>query len=109
MKAAITYLSKQSPVNLAIAGGVVLVVIYVVGRAAVTEVANVAAGVISGNNAVTQNQHNADGETVTAYQDAGVLGTLGAVANSASGGLLASTGEKLGGWLFDIFGPKLPK
>lgn len=109
MKQALAYLQKQSPVNLAIAGGIALVVLYVVGGAAVKAAAQTAAGVISGNNAVTQNQHNAAGETVTAYQDAGVLGTLGAVANSASGGVLASAGESLGGWLFDIFGPKSPK
>lgn len=109
MKAAADYLAKQSPINLAIGAGVVLFALYYLGRQAIAEVANVAGGVLTGNNVITQNQHNAAGETVTAYQDAGVLGTLGAAANSTSGGVLASTGEAIGGWLFDVFGPKLPK
>jgi len=67
-----------------------------------------AAGLVTGDNFITQNQHNAAGETVTAYQGAGILGTLGAATNSASGGILASVGETLGGWAFDVFGPKTP-
>lgn len=103
----IAYLSKQNPMHLAIAGIAVAAVVYFGARATVKEVANVVGGVVSGDNAITRNQTNADGETVTAYQGAGVLGTLGAAANSASGGVLASAGEKLGGWLFDVFGPKV--
>lgn len=104
MKNTITQLDAL-PVGwkLVIAGAVVGLVYYA-GRKVVTE----AAGLVTGNNAITQNQTNAGGETVTAYQNAGILGTLGAVANSASGGILASAGESLGGWLFDKFGPKVP-
>jgi len=67
------------------------------------------AGLVTGDNVITQNQHNAEGESVTAYQGAGVLGTLGAAFNSASGGILASAGETIGGWAFGLFGPKTGK
>lgn len=106
MKTPLDYLAKQSPANLAMGAGVLIVVAYVLARQAVKDVADGAASIVTGDNIITQNQTNAAGETVTAYQGAGVLGTLGAVANSASGGVLASIGEKLGGWTFDLFGPK---
>lgn len=108
MKTAVAYLTKQSPVSLAIGAAVILGVLYVVGRAAVTEVAGVAAGIATGDNVITRNQSNAAGEKVTAYEGAGVVGTLGGAANSISGGALASIGETIGGWAFDIFGPKTP-
>lgn len=97
MSAAAGYLAKQSPVTLAIAGGVVLVLGYLV----VKEVAKAGAGLVSGNNAITRNQTNAAGEKVTAYEGAGVLGTVGAATNSASGGVLASVGEWIGGKVAD--------
>ena len=106
MKTAVSYLTKQSPVNLAIGAGIIIAVVYVLGRQAVKEVAGVVGGVATGNNIVTQNQTNAAGEKVTAYEGAGILGTLGAGFNSLSGGGLATIGEKLGGWTFDLFGPK---
>ncbi|HWH83457.1 MAG TPA: hypothetical protein VNU71_14595 [Burkholderiaceae bacterium] len=59
------------------------------------------AGVFTGNNAITENQTNAAGEKTTAYQGAGVLGTVGAATNSVSGGVFASWGEDLGAWFYD--------
>jgi hypothetical protein len=55
---------------------------------------------------LTRNQKDLSGEKVTAYEGKGLPGTLGAAANTVSGGTLASIGEKVGGWVFDIFGPK---
>jgi hypothetical protein len=69
---------------------------------------NFGAGLVSGNNALTQNQTDASGNQVTAYQGAGAAGTLGAAANSASGGLLASIGEWLGGAVADVTMPYDP-
>lgn len=40
----------------------------------------------------------------TAYEGSGVVGTLGNAANQASGGVLQSIGESIGGKLFDWFG-----
>lgn len=90
------YLAKQNPLMLA--AGVVLVigVVYYLGRKTLNDVATTAGGVLSGNNALTQG---------TAYEDAGVLGTLGAAANEASGGFLESTGRRIGGWVYDVLHP----
>jgi len=56
-------------------------------------------GLLSGDNTLTKNATNADGQKVTAYRGVPVLGTLGAAANAASGGWLATMGQKLGSWL----------
>jgi hypothetical protein len=60
------------------------------------------AGLVTGHNAITENATNAEGEAVTAYEGAGIVGTVGATANAASGGRLASWGESLGSWVFDL-------
>lgn len=90
------YLAKQNPLMLA--AGVVLVigVVYYLGRKTVKDVASAAGGVLSGDNALTEG---------TPYQGAGVLGTLGAAANEASGGFLESTGHRIGGWVYDVLHP----
>lgn len=107
MKAqALAYLDKQNPLMLAAGAALVLGVIYYLGRKTITDTVGAAAGLVSGNNAITRNQTNLDGERVTAYEGKGVLGTLGAINNSVSGGTFATLGEKIGGWAFDIFGPK---
>jgi len=113
MKTAVAYISKQSPLMLAGAGVLVIGVVYLLARqtvkdvvSAVGDVANVGIGALTGNNAVTQNQHNFDNESTNAYKNKGIFGTLGGATNSVLGGLPASAGESLGGWLFDIFGPK---
>lgn len=64
-----------------------------------------AQGALTGDNALTRNATNADGQPVTAYQGAGVVGTLGAATNAASGGYLASLGQWLGGAIFDLTHP----
>ena len=60
-----------------------------------TRAAKIAGGIVTGNNALTQSQTDASGSKVTAYEGAGILGTLGAAFNTASGGVLASAGEKV--------------
>jgi len=74
-----------------------------------TEVGKQGVGVLTGDNVITQNQHDFSGEEVTAYQGAGIAGTLGAAANSVSGGSLASVGETVGGWIFDLTHPNVGK
>ncbi len=64
-----------------------------------------AGGVVSGNNVITQNQTDFSGTATTAYQGKGVLGTLGAAANSASGGIFASLGESIGSGLYNLLNP----
>jgi hypothetical protein len=93
----------QNPAHLALAGGVAILAVYFIGRQAVAAVG----GAISGNNALTENQTDMAGNRVDAYKGAGIPGTLGAAANTASGGVLATLGEHLGSWAFDIFGPKV--
>ena len=66
------------------------------------KVADVAGGALTGNNTLTQTATNSAGERVTAYENAGVFGTLGAATNAASGGALASFGEWLGGTAYDL-------
>lgn len=63
------------------------------------------AGLLSGDNTLTRNATDASGAPVTAYQGAGPVGTLGAAANKASGGVLASIGEWLGQKAADLLLP----
>ena len=67
------------------------------------DVVDTAAGIVTGNNAMTQNQTDADGIKTTAYEGMGVLGTLGAAANSVSGGWFASAGSWIGSSAYDLF------
>lgn len=60
------------------------------------------AGILSGKNALTKGATNAAGQRVTAYEGAGVLGTMGAAANAASGGYLATFGEWIGLKVYDL-------
>jgi hypothetical protein len=92
----------KNPLALAVAAVVVIGAVYFLGRKTIAAVADTAGGVVSGDNAVTRNQTNAAGEATDAYVGRGILGTLGAAANSASGGTLATLGERVGGWLADL-------
>jgi hypothetical protein len=86
---------------LLIAGGAVLV-LYVLPK--------VLKGIFTNKNPVTNNQTDAYGNPVTAYSETTtpIIGTLGAAANSVSGGTLASIGEWLGGKIADITMPYDP-
>lgn len=59
-------------------------------------------GLISGNNALTSNAKDAQGNAVDAYKGVPVIGTLGAAANEASGGWFASAGGWLGRAVYDL-------
>lgn len=87
--------------QLAVIVGGAAVVAYVLYRA-VPKVAEVAGGIVTGNNALTRAARDADGRPTTAYQGAGVVGTVGAAANAASGGYLATFGSWLGGKAYDV-------
>ncbi len=88
----------------AIVGGVVL---YRLAKAS-AQLAQAGGGIVTGNNAVTQAATNADGKPTTAYVGAGIAGTVGATANAASGGVLASIGEGIGSWFYDLTHPGEP-
>lgn len=105
--ASLTGYAKDKPVQFAIAVSLIGFAVYYLAGSTIKAAANVVGGAVSGNNAITQNQTNLAGEKVDAYEGAGILGTVGATFNSASGGSLASIGESLGGWLFDKFGPQV--
>ena len=94
--------SQNNPLALALGVVAVIAAVYYFGGKTIKAAADVAGSVVSGNNAVTQNQTTWDGEKETAYEGKGVLGTLGAAANSASGGAFASIGESIGGWAYDL-------
>lgn len=89
MKAATAYLSKQSPLMLAAGAALLLGVVYLIARKAIGAAAGAAGGLVSGNNAITEG---------TAYEGAGVLGTLGASINSALPFL-----DDVGTWVADRF------
>lgn len=61
-----------------------------------------AAGIVTGDNPITRGATDAAGRPVTAYTGAGVVGTAGAAVNAASGGVLATVGDWLGGAAFDL-------
>lgn len=56
---------------------------------------DLAGGLLTGNNAITQ------GGRTNAYEGWGIFGTLGAATDRITGGVLSSTGEWLGGKVFD--------
>lgn len=82
--------------------GLGLVALYVVPK--------IIRGIFTNNNPLTNNQTDAQGNQVTAYSETQtpVIGTLGAAANSVSGGTLASIGEWLGNKIADITMPYDP-
>lgn len=75
----------------AVAGVVVLTLFF---KKQVGAVAQGVGGIVSGNNAATEG---------TVYEGAGILGTLGSVFNSASGGALEGVGDWIGESIFDVF------
>lgn len=97
----------EGPGGIAIAvigAGLILYLGYKAIAKGASAAASAAAGVVSGNNAITASQTTWSGQSTNAYQGKGVLGTLGAATNSASGGAFASIGDWIGGKLFDLFG-----
>lgn len=81
---------------LALGAAVVLAVAYFVLRKTVGDIAKGAGGLLTGDNALTKG---------TAYEGAGIAGTLGAGANAISGGLLAQVGSWIGDKAFNAFNP----
>ena len=95
------------PEEMLIGVGVIVVGFLAWKAAGAAKVAAVAAadavgGAISGNNTVTANATDSNGNPVDAYQGAGVVGTIGAATNIASGGWFATAGEWIGGKAYDL-------
>lgn len=84
-------------------GGIVLYLLWDKLTGLAKDAADTVGGAVSGNNAVTRG---------TVYEGAGVAGTVGAVANTASGGLLEDVGSWIGGkifdWTHDEYDPNAP-
>lgn len=76
------------------AGVAAVVVLTLFFKKQATEVVKGVGGIISGNNAATEG---------TAYEGRGILGTLGSVFNSGSGGALEGVGDWIGESIFDVF------
>lgn len=74
------------PVKLGIGLAILAGGLYLLTRGALKDAAGAVGGLVSGDNAITRG---------TPYQGAGLPGTVGAVTNAASGGVL----ERFGGWL----------
>lgn len=89
----------------AVAVGYVLIkyVLPKLGGAAASGTADTLNAINQGfsNNELTTSQTDAGGDSVD-YSGHGVLSTLGAEANSLSGGIFASIGETLGGWFANL-------
>lgn len=83
----------QNPIQLAIGVGLVITLVYFLARKTAGDAAQGAAGIITGNNAATRG---------TAYEGTGVVGTVAGSIDKASGGVLSSIGEALGGWFYDV-------
>jgi len=101
---------KAPSPTLMLYGGGALAVLFIVNKLmsaapeAAKAVVTAADNALTGNNVVTERAHNLDGEQTTAYQDKGLVGTVGAATNEATGGLLASAGQALGGWWASVTG-----
>ena len=91
---------KDSTQFAAVAVGLGVLALVLYKSAGVT--ADIVGGAVTGNNAITNGATNASGAPVSAYQGAGVLGTLGAATNAASGGMFASLGQWVGGKVYDL-------
>jgi hypothetical protein len=85
--------AAAQPIQFAIGAGIVVAIVYFVVKHAGAAAVETAVGAISGDNALTHG---------TPYQDKGIVGTVAAAANKASGGALQSIGEALGGWVYDV-------
>ena len=82
-----TLAKNALPIALGAAG--LLALVYYLGRKTIADTADLAAGIVSGDNAITEG---------TQYEGTGVAGTVGAVADAASGGLFSSWGSSLADW-----------
>lgn len=83
----------ENPIQLAIGVGLVVTLVYFLARKTAGDAAQGVGGIITGNNAATRG---------TAYEGAGVVGTVAGSIDKASGGVLSSIGESLGGWFYDV-------
>lgn len=95
MKSALDKLASN-PLQVAVGVALIIGLAYLLVRKTVDDVAAAAGGVLSGDNALTEG---------TAYEGKGVLGTLGAAVNSATGGAGEWAGEAIGETLYQFFNP----
>lgn len=77
---------SQPPIQLAIAAVLVIGFVYILFRKSISDVAEGIGNVNAG----------------TPYEGAGVIGTLGNVANRISGGTLAAAGESISRYFFPV-------
>jgi hypothetical protein len=88
------YIDKalQNPLQLALGVAVIAAAAYFIVRQTVGAALDGAGGLISGNNPITEG---------TPYEGGGVVGTVGAATDKASGGLLSTIGGWIGGKIAD--------
>ena len=89
--------------GVAVVAGVLVLAVWLLNRVSgvAAGVLDATGGLVTGEGALTRNATDAAGRPVAAYRGAGVLGTVGAATNAASGGVLASVGNWLGGAAYD--------
>jgi hypothetical protein len=80
-------------------GVVAVVILYTFFKKEAQAVVEGVGGAVTGNNALTRG---------TPYEGAGVVGTLGAATNAATGGLLGRFGSWLGGAVFEATHSSVP-
>lgn len=95
-------MTTKTDLYLVAGAGVALVAAAWIMTRGVKAAADTVQGIATGENDLTATATNAAGESVPAYYGAGVVGTVGAAANAASGGYLASAGEWIGGIAADV-------
>lgn len=78
---------------LGVVGLVGVIVLFKLVKGEAKAAADAVGGVVSGKNSLTAG---------TPYEGKGVMGTVGAGFNAASGGAFQEWGEGISGWLFDL-------
>lgn len=90
-------LAKADPVKLALGAGIVLGVVYLLGR----QLAKDAAGAVgAAADAISRVNEG------TPYEGTGIVGTIGNATNQASGGVLAEIGGWIGRTIYDLTHPE---
>ncbi len=76
-----------------VVGVIAAVLLYKFVKGEAKQAAQAVGGLVTGNNAMTQG---------TAYEGAGVAGTLGATVDAAGGGIFSRFGSWIGGTVYDM-------
>jgi len=85
--------AAANPLQLALGVGLLIGLVYYLGRKTIGDAASGVGGILTGSNAITKG---------TVYENKGIVGTIASAANKTTGGALESIGEGIGGWFYDL-------